>query len=65
MAKKQTSDLRTYPVAASLRFDGEKYKAGDTVDMGEEDAAPLRKLGVLGPAKEPDKKPGAAASGAQ
>jgi len=46
-AKSAPGEPKTYEVVSPLKFDGEKYAPGSTVDMDESDAEELIKLGVL------------------
>ena len=41
----------SYPVRSPLRFDGQRFREGDTVEMTEAQAETLIALGVLGEAE--------------
>lgn len=47
MAKKQEAPVQTYPVLAPLHHNGERYNAGDTVDLTWPEAASLIALRIV------------------
>jgi len=47
MAKKSSSPKAAFKVVGHLRFDGDAYQPGETVEMSADEAAPLVESGVL------------------
>ncbi|MFT4098172.1 MAG: hypothetical protein QM651_13720 [Rhodoblastus sp.] len=64
MAKKRSGPAATFTVLGQLRFDGDLYQPGDTVDLTADVSAELLAAGVIEPAPAAaadDKKPAAPA----
>jgi len=63
MAKKTQSEqplpTASYPVLKTMRHDGDDYAAGETVDLTDEQADELFRLGVIGVEISPTPPPAA------
>jgi hypothetical protein len=47
MATKKQAETKDYVVLTPVEHDGKRYPAGATLSIGEDDAAPLLKVGAI------------------